>query len=57
MPRWYDVPPIWLGLQIVVMEATMALVGWIAPCMHGVPEAAVWGGVVVAFRALRRSAP
>ena len=31
MPRWYDIPVVWLGLQVLVMAGFLAAVRWLIP--------------------------
>ena len=35
MPRWYDIPVVWLGLQVLVMAAFLAAVRWLIPDLSG----------------------
>ena len=59
MPRWYDIPVVWLGLQVLVMASFLAAVRWLVPDLSGSMSAIVFvvGLAVIAFGAyrLRRS--
>ena len=35
MPRWYDIPVVWLRLQVLVMAAFLAVVRWSIPDLSG----------------------
>jgi protein-S-isoprenylcysteine O-methyltransferase Ste14 len=35
MPRWYDIPVVWVGLQVLVMAAFLAAVRWLVPDLSG----------------------
>ena len=59
MPRWYDIPVVWLGLQVLVMAGFLAAVRWLIPDLSGVLSTIVFvaGLAVIALGAyrLRRS--
>ena len=59
MPRWYDIPVVWLGLQVLVMAAFLAIVRLLTPDLSGSTSTIIFVGglVVIAFAAyrLRRS--
>ena len=59
MPRWYDIPVLWLGLQVLVMAAFLAAVRWLIPDLSGALSTIVFvaGLAVIALGAyrLRRS--
>lgn len=59
MPRWYDIPVVWLGLQVLVMAAFLAAVRWLISDLDGSTETIVFvvGLVLIAFASyrLRRS--
>jgi protein-S-isoprenylcysteine O-methyltransferase Ste14 len=59
MPRWYDIPVVWLGLQVLVMAAFLAIVRWLTPDLSGSMSTIIFvvGLVLIAIAAyrLRRS--
>ena len=59
MPRWYDIPVVWLGLQVLVMAAFLAIVRWLMPDLSGPTSTIIFvvGLVLIALAAyrLRRS--
>lgn len=59
MPRWYDIPVVWLGLQVLVMAAFLAIVRGLTPDLSGPMSTIIFivGLVLIALAAyrLRRS--
>jgi membrane protein implicated in regulation of membrane protease activity len=59
MPRWYDIPVVWLGLQVLVMAAFLAAVRWLFPDLSGPISTIVFVGglalIALAAYRLRRS--
>ena len=59
MPRWYDIPVVWLGLQVLVMAAFLAIVRWLTPDLSGPMSTIIFvvGLVLIALASyrLRRS--
>jgi len=55
MPRWYDIPVVWLGLQVLVMAAFLAAVRWLVPDLSTPMSTIVFvaGLAVIAFGAFR----
>jgi protein-S-isoprenylcysteine O-methyltransferase Ste14 len=55
MPRWYDFPVVWLGLQVLVMAAFLAAVRWLIPDLSGALSTIVFvvGLALIALGAFR----
>ena len=55
MPRWYDIPVVWPGLQVLVMAAFLAAVRWLISDLDGSTETIVFvvGLVLIAFASYR----
>jgi hypothetical protein len=59
MPRWYDIPVIWLGLQAIVLAAFVGLVRWRWPAVSDSTSGMLVGGAlaltVIGAALLKRS--
>jgi len=47
MPRWYDFPLTWLGLQVVAVVAIGWFAEWLAPRLYEDYTTGIWAGAVV----------
>jgi hypothetical protein len=48
MPRWYDFPPIWFGLQVALVASVVWLVRRLGPQVFEEYAGVIWGGAIVA---------
>lgn len=59
MPRWYDIPVLWLGLQAIVLAAFVGLVRWLSPELSDATTGMLVGGAlavtVIGAALLKRS--
>ena len=47
MPRWYDIPVVWLGAQLLALIGIVALVRWLLPDVQETTQAALADGAIV----------
>jgi hypothetical protein len=47
MPRWYDIPLLWLGLQALVLAALVGVMRWWSPDLGDFAMGMLLGGAFV----------